>query len=363
MLKKVLQRLFQKEKKMAKFLSDKPALTYDDVLLVPQYSSIESRTQVDLSVPFEPGFNLSIPIVSSPMDTITGANMAAMMFRMGGLGIIHRYNTIEKQSSLVQRALKQGGFLVGAAVGVSGDYLERTQELVSKGASVICIDVAHGHHKLMKDAIDSIKAWAPDYLHVMAGNVATREGYEALANWGADSVRCNVGGGSICTTRIQTGHGVPGLQTILECAKSQYAGSVLIIADGGIRNSGDAVKALAAGADLVMLGSLLSGTDETPGSTFTDEDGNLRKNFRGMASKEAQKDWRGKFSSLEGVATSVPCRGPVAEIIYELEQGIRSGCSYSGVTTLHDLREKAQFIIQSPSSQKESQAHIFGRYS
>lgn len=168
---------------------------------------------------------------------------------------------------------------------------------------------------------------------------------------------------SICTTRIQTGHGVPGLQTILECAKSQFAGSVLIIADGGIRNSGDCVKALAAGADLVMLGSLLSGTDETPGSTFEDENGNLRKNFRGMASKEAQKDWRGKFSSLEGVATSVPCRGPVAEIIYELEQGIRSGCSYSGVTSLQELRQKAQFIIQSPSSQRESQAHIFGRYS
>ncbi len=347
---------------MSKFIKDKPTLTYDDVLLVPQYSTIESRTQVDLSVPFEPNFSLSIPIVSSPMDTITGANMAAMMFRMGGLGIIHRYNSIEKQSELVRQAMKNGGFLCGAAVGVTGDFLERTKELVTAGASVICVDVAHGHHKLMKDALDSIKSWAPDYLHVMAGNVATREGYDALAQWGADSVRCNVGGGSICTTRIQTGHGVPGLHTIFECAKSQYAGSVLIIADGGIKNSGDCVKALAAGADLVMCGSLLSGTDETPGSVYEDEDGTLRKNFRGMASKEAQKDWRGKFSSLEGVATSVPCRGPVSEIIYELEQGIRSGCSYSGVTSLEELRQKAKFIIQSPSAQRESSAHIFGRY-
>ena len=347
---------------MSKFVKDKPTLTYDDVLLVPQYSTIESRTQVDLSVPFEPNFSLSIPIISSPMDTVTGANMAAMMFRMGGLGIIHRYNSIEKQSELVRQAMKNGGFLCGAAVGVTGDYLERTKELVSAGASVICVDVAHGHHKLMKDALDNIKSWAPDYLHVMAGNVATREGFDALAQWGADSVRCNVGGGSICTTRIQTGHGVPGLHTIFECAKSQYAGTVLIIADGGIKNSGDCVKALAAGADLVMCGSLLSGTDETPGSVYEDEDGTLRKNFRGMASKEAQKDWRGKFSSLEGVATSVPCRGPVAEIIYELEQGIRSGCSYSGVTSLDELRQKAKFIIQSPSAQKESSAHIFGRY-
>ena len=347
---------------MSKFVEDKPTLTYDDVLLVPQYSTIESRTQVDLSVPFEPNFSLSIPIVSSPMDTITGANMAAMMFRMGGLGIIHRYNTIEKQSDLVKQAMKNGGFLCGAAVGVTGDFLERTKELVAAGASVICVDVAHGHHKLMKDALDSIKSWAPDYLHIMAGNVATREGFDALAQWGADSVRCNVGGGSICTTRIQTGHGVPGLHTIFECAKSQYAGSVLIIADGGIKNSGDCVKALAAGADLVMCGSLLSGTDETPGSVYEDKDGTLRKNFRGMASKEAQKDWRGKFSSLEGVATSVPCRGPVSEIIYELEQGIRSGCSYSGVTSLEELRQKAKFIIQSPSAQRESSAHIFGRY-
>lgn len=347
---------------MSDFVEKVPALTYDDVLLVPQYSAIETRTQIDLSVPFEPNFNLSIPIVSSPMDTITGANMAAMMFRMGGLGIIHRYNTIEKQSSLVKQAMKSGGFLCGAAVGVTGDYLERTKELVAAGASVICIDVAHGHHKLMKQALDSIKSWAPDYLHIMAGNVATREGFDALAQWGADSVRCNVGGGSICTTRIQTGHGVPGLHTIFECAKSQYAGTVLIIADGGIKNSGDCVKALAAGADLVMCGSLLSGTDETPGSVYEAPDGTLRKNFRGMASKEAQKDWRGKFSSLEGVATSVPCRGPVAEIIYELEQGIRSGCSYSGVANLDELKQKAKFIIQSPSAQKESSAHIFGRY-
>jgi len=347
---------------MSKIIEKTPALTYDDVLLVPQYSQIESRTQIDLSIPFEPNFNLSIPIVSSPMDTITGANMAAMMFRMGGLGIIHRYNSIEKQASLVKKAMKQGGFLCGAAVGVTGDYLERTKELVSAGASVICIDVAHGHHKLMKNALDSIKSWAPDYLHVMAGNVATKQGFDALAQWGADSVRCNVGGGSICTTRVQTGHGVPGLHTIFECAKSQYAGSVLIIADGGIKNSGDCVKALAAGADMVMLGSLLSGTDETPGTVFEDESGILRKNFRGMASKEAQEDWRGKFSSLEGVSTSVPCRGPVAEIIYELEQGIRSGCSYSGATSLDELRAKAQFIVQSSSSKKESSAHIFGRY-
>ena len=165
-----------------------------------------------------------------------------------------------------------------------------------------------------------------------------------------------IGGGSICTTRVQTGHGVPGLETIFQCSKSDR--NAKIIADGGIKNSGDIVKALAAGADAVMLGSLLAGTSESPGRTFKDADGKLRKVYRGMASAEAQKDWRGRVSSQEGVSSSVPWRGPVGDVIEGLERGIRSGLSYSGARSVKELQVKAQWLQQSNASTTESSAHI-----
>jgi len=181
------------------------------------------------------------------------------------------------------------------------------------------------------------------------------EGYNDLVDWGADSVRCNIGGGSICSTRIQTGHGVPGLHTIIECARSDR--DAAIIADGGIRNSGDIVKALAAGADFVMLGSLLSGTDETPGDVINTHEGKV-KSYRGMASKDAQVEWRGRTASLEGVATTVPCKGPVADVLEGLTRGIRSGLSYSGCRTITELQTKARFLRQTNSGQTESGTHI-----
>jgi len=168
-------------------------------------------------------------------------------------------------------------------------------------------------------------------------------------------VRCNIGGGSICSTRVQTGHGVPGLQTIIDCARSDR--NAPIIADGGIRNSGDVVKALAAGADFVMLGSLLSGTDETPGDIINTPTGKV-KAYRGMASKDAQIDWRGKTSSLEGVATTVPCKGPVGDVLDDLIRGIRSGLSYSGARRISELQAKAKFVRQTSSGQAESATHI-----
>ena len=244
---------------------------------------------------------------------------------------------------------------VAAAIGTTGDYLERAVALVGHGAKILCVDVAHGHHVLMKLAFLKLREILGDTVHIMAGNVATLEGYNDLVDWGADSVRCNIGGGSICSTRVQTGHGVPGLHTIIDCARSDR--NAPIIADGGIRNSGDIVKALAAGADFVMLGSLLSGTDETPGDIINTREGKF-KAYRGMASKDAQVEWRGRTASLEGIATTVPCKGPVVDILLELERGVRSGLSYSGARTITELQAKARFIRQTSSGQTESGTHI-----
>ena len=220
---------------------------------------------------------------------------------------------------------------------------------------MICVDIAHGHHTLMRHALKTLRNTLGSRVHIMAGNVATLEAFNDLSDWGADSVRVGIGGGSICSTRIQTGHGMPTLQSVINCARSDR--DTMLIADGGIRTSGDIVKALAAGADFVMLGSLLAGTEETPGDTIYDK-GGQRKVYRGMASKDAQLDWRGHTASEEGVSSTVPYKGEVSDILASLEKGIRSGLSYSGARSLKELRAKARFIRQTSSGQRESSTHI-----
>ena len=333
------------------------ALSYDDVLLRPQRSDIRSRSEIDISTDLERGVCLQLPILASPMDTISESPMANAMGKVGASCIIHRYNTIKEQVGEIDKV--DSLRTVGAAIGVSGDYIERASALVDAGANFLCIDVAHGHHIMMKEALRELRLMFGGDYHIMAGNVATLEGINDLADWGANSVRCNIGGGSICSTRIQTGHGLPGLQTIIECAKTDR--DVKIIADGGIKNSGDMVKAFAAGADAVMVGSLLAGTAETPGETYMDAKGTRWKTYRGMASKEAQVEWRGKYSSFEGVAARVPHRGPVQTILEDLEKGIRSGFSYSGARNLKELQVKAQFVVQTTSGLSESRTHINAR--
>ncbi len=331
-------------------------LSYDDVLLVPQYSDIASRSEIDLSVDLGKTLQLQFPVLASPMDTISETNMAIAMDMAGGSAVIHRYNSIEEQTKIITNSVDRAKNNVGAAVGISGDYLERATAAFNSGATFICVDVAHGHHSMMKTALHRLRTMFGDDYHIMAGNVDTLEGVNDLADWGADSVRCNIGGGSICSTRIQTGHGVPGLQTIIDCAKTDR--NVKIIADGGIKNSGDIVKAIAAGADAVMCGSLFAGTRETPGDVTTDNRGNKWKTYRGMASKEAQVDWKGKYSSFEGVSTRVPYRGRMSEILDNLERGIRSGYSYSGARNAIELQAKANIMIQTSAGQSESNTHI-----
>ena len=332
----------------------KTALSFDDVLLVPQYSEIKSRKDIEIRQELRAVGDFSLPIISSPMDTITGEGMVCAMDTAGGLGILHRYNSIDEQAKMAMD-IASGNHVVGAAIGIGEDCIERALTLARAGVSFLCIDVAHGHHSKLRYALASLREEVGEDIHIMAGNVATLEAFNDLADWGADSIRVGIGGGSICSTRIQTGHGMPTLQSVMDCAQSDR--DATLIADGGIRTSGDIVKALAAGADFVMLGSLLAGTDETPGQVMHTKNGR-EKVYRGMASKEAQRDWRNRVSSNEGISHTVSLKGPVKHVLDELRTGIRSGISYSGADSVLSLQSRATFIRQTQSGQVESSTHI-----
>jgi len=356
-------------------------LCFDDVLLVPQYSEIETRKNIDLSVTgFDdlvarllPGRSvLTNPIVGSPMDTVMSPEAAIVLSEMGGFGVFHRYCTIDEAKNTYLKFLEltpegvDDEYNSMSAIGATGDYLERATELYDVGCRTFCIDVAHGHHASVKTALTQMRNKFGDTVHIMTGNVATLEAFNDLANWGSNSIRVGVGGGSMCSTRIRTGHGIPTLQSVMDCAKSDK--DVFIVADGGIRNSGDAVKALAAGADMIMLGSVLAGHDESPGA-FVDEKGltyqtaasalssHLFKRFRGMASREAQLQWRGRISVVEGESTLVPYKGHLLDTITDLLEGMRSGLSYSGATSIRQLRSKAKFVTVTPQGVQENVPH------
>jgi IMP dehydrogenase len=335
------------------------ALTFDDVQLVPRYSSIRSRKkEVDLSVKLNnSNIVLGAPFIASPMDKVSGPKMAVAIQReKGGIAILHRYCSIEQQCRDVSEVVAEG-FDVGAAVGVSDDFLERASAVIAAGAGLICVDIAHGHHILMRDALSALRLKFPN-THIMAGNVATLHGFNDLSDWGADSVRCGVGSGSICSTRIQTGHGVPMLQNIFDVANTNRA--TQIISDGGIREHGDIVKALGAGAHMVMMGSMFAGTDEAPGEVITTERGPM-KSYRGMASPESQTEWRGFYSSNEGVSTMIPYKGPLSVVLDGMTRGVEGGLSYSGARNLEELRLNAHFIEVSSASAIEAHPHILTR--
>ena len=469
----------------------KEGLTFDDVLLVPKYSDITSRSQTSLKTKLSRNISINIPFVSANMDTVTESAMAVVMARAGGIGIIHRFLTIKEQANevlkvkrsgsvvienpytinqekTVQDAIdyaqekevsgllvidsssklvgivtdrdllfekntshlikdvmtkdlvtakpgitseeakdilhnhrieklpivdesglitglitskditniedypsaskdKKGRPLVGAAVGVKGDFLERTEALLDAGTDVLVVDIAHGHSENAISTIKNIKKAFPS-CELIAGNVATAKGAEDLIKAGVDAVKVGVGSGSICITRVITGSGVPQLTAVMDCARVGNEHGIPIISDGGTRTSGDATKALAAGASSVMVGSLLGGTDESPGTVLT-KNGKRFKVYRGMASLGASLGRKSKETGqvsfdedlndyvAEGVEAMVPYKGTVTDILKQLTGGVRSGLSYCGAHTIPQMQENAEFIKMSRAGFAESQPH------
>jgi IMP dehydrogenase len=335
--------------------SNKEHIGFDDILLIPQHSEIESRKDVGLHTSIGKGYakiELGTPIIAAPMDTVCEYKMASTIRQAGGLGIIHRYMTIQEQAGEVKMAKALGG-PAGGSIGARDRFIEDAIALVEAGAILVLIDVANGHSQYAINAAKDLRKMFGDTLHIMAGNVSTWDGYARLADAGADSIRVGIGGGSACTTRIVSGHGVPTLSSILDIRdRVSYNEGPSIIADGGIRNSGDAAKALAAGAQALMIGRLLAGTEESPGEIV---DG--KKVFRGMASREAQEDGRGTVSGVEGISTTVPFVGSVNSIINDFNAGIRSALSYTGVDNLIDFHAEAMYNRVTGTTLNESKPH------
>lgn len=339
------------------------ALSYDDVLLVPQYSEIESRNDVDLSTFIVPKIKLKIPIISANMSDVTGAQMAIALGRLGGLGVIPRFTSAEVQASEISKVKKEK-VLVGAAIGIRNGMFERTEMLLKAGADIFFLDVAHGH---MSKAIDATKKFKNKFPNVplVSGNVATSEGAENLYKAGADSVKVGIGPGSICTTRIMTGSGVPQITALLDVAAVARKYKKTFIADGGIKNSGDIVKALASGSSAVMLGNMLAGTDESPGKK-TKINGKWYKTYNASTSvsekmnhvkKNGHEFEKHYVKQIEGVESMVPYKGLLEDIVVGYIANVKSGLSYSGAKTIIELWKKAKFVQITQMGLRESNAH------
>ncbi len=328
------------------------AITFDDVLLIPSYNHHESRRIVDISVTDRQGLlTLALPVMSSNMDTITESNMANFMQSKGGIGVLHRFMSIAENIN----QFKQCHGNVFISVGCSTAELERAEALRDAGADFFCVDVAHAHAKYVGKMLKNLRQILGSRC-IMAGNVATYAGADYLASCGADIIKAGIGGGSVCSTRIKTGFGVPMLTCIQDCARTDRS----IVADGGIRTSGDIVKALAFGADFVMIGGMLAGTAPTPGEIVTKEDGTQVKRYRGMASREAQEVFLGQmheWKTAEGVSTDVPYTETQDAIISDIIGGLRSGLTYAGADTVSELQRKLNYIEVTQAGRLESLPH------
>ncbi len=329
-------------------------LTFDDVLLLPSRSDVRSRRDPNLKTRLTKSIEIDIPLMSANMDTVTEAPMAIAMAKEGGFGPIHRFMSIEAQVLEIEKVRAAGVKIIGASVGVGDDAKTRAEALVSAGVNVVVVDIAHGHSVQMLETIQ----WLKDRfsgLQVIGGNIAMPEAAVELVEAGADAVKVGIGPGSMCTTRIITGCGVPQLTAIAMCAQALEGTGVPVIGDGGLRTSGDIVKAMAAGASTVMLGSMLSGCLETPG-----EIQGGRKQYRGMASKSAQVSWRGgvpEGMAAEGESRFVNIKGHLRDAVLEITGGLRSGMSYLNATSVPEIRERARFMEMSAAGAQESAAH------
>jgi IMP dehydrogenase len=334
------------------------AITYDDVLLVPSYNHWESRKIVDISMTDKSGkLSLALPLMSANMDTITETGMADFIGEKGGIGVLHRFMSIDDNVAMF-KSCQHPTFV---SIGCTNQELERAEALKHAGASLFCIDVAHAHAKYVGKTLKSIRKMLGKEACIMAGNVATYAGADYLASCSTDIIKVGIGGGSVCSTRIKTGFGVPNLTAIKECSRVDRS----IVADGGIRVPGDIVKALAFGADFVMIGSMLAGTGPTPGPVITKPGPDGKpiqvKVYRGMASSEVQQQYHGgmaEWKTAEGVSRDVAYRETEHQILADIIGGLRSGLTYGGASTVKELQRKLDYIIITPAGRIESLPHF-----
>jgi IMP dehydrogenase len=342
----------------------KEALTFDDVLLLPRYSSVlPSKTNIYLELTKK--ITLKVPFLTSAMDTVTESKMAIAIAKEGGIGVIHRNLNINDQSQEVKK-VKNKRLIVGAAIGTNKEDLERARSLLINGVDLIVIDTAHGHSEKVLKTLSKLKKIVKE-VPICVGNIATGEAAKRLYNSGADIIKVGIGPGSICTTRMVAGIGVPQISAIMEVKKALNKKSIKIISDGGIKFSGDIAKALAAGADAIMMGSIFAGTEESPGKKFKVK-GKLFKEYRGMGSIGAmsagsanryfQKNFKDKSKFVpEGVEGRVEYKGKVSKIIYQLQGGLRSSMGYIGAKNLDEINKKAKFIKITKAGFYESMVH------
>ena len=342
----------------------KEALTFDDVLILPKYSNV-LPAETNISLNLTKTITLKVPFLTSAMDTVTEAKMSIAIANEGGMGIIHRNLNIKNQSNAVKK-VKNKKLLVGAAIGTGEEDLDRARSLIFSGVDLIVIDTAHGHSEKVLKTLSKIKKIIKN-TPVCVGNIATGEAAKKLYNAGADIIKVGIGPGSICTTRMVAGVGVPQISAIMEVKKALRDKKIKIISDGGIKFSGDIAKALAAGADAIMMGSIFAGTEESPGRKFK-SNGKFYKQYRGMGSIGAmsagsanryfQKNFKDKSKFVpEGVEGRVEYKGKVSKIIYQLQGGLRSSMGYIGAKNLNEINKKAKFVKITKAGFYESMVH------